>query len=181
MGKREREKSLSKQSLLWSRNFNERDRKSVKKQYDFGTGPSRAIARDRRRGSGRRLRGAACAASTAFLGEKAGCWAAFTATSLIKRGRRGPRLLAFAAALARRGALRAVPVGMTDAVLGALAASPDDRAAALECLHAFGACKVAGVGDLARQAVRALDAGAAAPAPRPRWRGAAPSGPSRSA
>ena len=116
---------------------------------------------------------AACAASTAFLGEKAGCWAAFTATSLIKRGRRGPRLLAFAAALARRGALRAIPVGMTDAVLGALAASPDDRAAALECLHAFGECKVAGVGDLARQAVRALDAGAAAPAPRPRledWR-----------
>jgi hypothetical protein len=70
-------------------------------------------------------------------------------------------------ALARRGAVRAVPVGMTDAVLGALAASPDDRAAALECLHAFG------VGDLARAAVRALDAGAAAPAPRPRledWR-----------
>ena len=34
-------------------------------------------------------------------------------------------------------------------------------------------CKVAGVGDVARQAVRALDAGAAAPAPRPRledWR-----------
>ena len=62
---------------------------------------------------------------------------------------------------------------MTDAVLGALAASPDDRAAALECLHAFGECKVAGVGDLARAAVRALDAGAAAPAPRPRledWR-----------
>ena len=74
---------------------------------------------------------------------------------------------------ARRGALRTVPVGMTDAVLEALAASPDDRAAALECLHAFGDCKVVGVGDLARAAVRALDAGAAAPAPRPRledWR-----------
>ena len=78
---------------------------------------------------------AALAASTAFLGEKAGCWAAFTATSLIKRGRRGPRLLAFAAALRGRAPSGAVPVGMTDAVLGALAASPDDRAAALECLR----------------------------------------------
>ena len=84
-----------------------------------------------------------------------------------------PRDLRGPPPIARRGALRAVPVGMTDAVLGALAASPDDRAAALECLHAFGDCKVVGVGDLARQAVRALDAGAAAPAPRPRledWR-----------
>ena len=87
----------------------------------------RGLARSRRALARRRRN----AASTAFLGEKAGCWAAFTATSLIKRGRQ--RLLAFTAALARRGALGR-PVGMTDAVLGAFAASPDDRAAALECL-----------------------------------------------
>ena len=43
MGKREREfLSLSKRS----RKFNERDRKSVKKQYDFDTGPSRATYAD---------------------------------------------------------------------------------------------------------------------------------------